>query len=65
MPTALPLAFRKVAAPLERSDDQSTAINRDLTVIGAFVGIGLALTIGLTVFFPQAANAVALAFIVS
>jgi hypothetical protein len=65
MPTALPLAFRKGAAPLEHSGDPSTATNQDLAVIGAFVGIGLALAIGLTVMFPQAANAVALAFIVS
>lgn len=65
MPTALPLAFRKVAALPEHSDSLRAATNRDLAVIGAFVGIGLALTIGFAVLFPQAANAVALAFIVT
>jgi hypothetical protein len=65
MPTALPLAFHKADAPLERGLGLSIANNGDLAVIAAFTIIGLALTIGLAVLFPQAANAAALALIVT
>jgi hypothetical protein len=65
MPTALPMAFRKADAPLERGVASRIANNGDLAVVIAFTAIGLALTIGLAVWFPQAANAVALALIVT
>lgn len=65
MPTALPLAFYKSDAPLERRAGLGIAINADLTVAAAFTGLGFALAIGLAVLFPQAANAAALALIVA
>jgi hypothetical protein len=65
MPTALPLAFRKADAPLERNAGLGIANNGDLAVVAALTAIGLALTMGLAVLFPQAANAVAVALIVT
>jgi hypothetical protein len=65
MPTALPLAFHKADAPLERGVGLSIVNNGDLAVIAAVTAIGLAVTIGLAVLFPQAANAVALGLIVT
>jgi hypothetical protein len=65
MPTALPLAFRKADALLERNADLGIANNGDLAIVAALTAIGLALTMGLAALFPQAANAVALALIVT
>jgi hypothetical protein len=64
MTTALPLAFRKDIL-LERSEELRIVNAGDLSVVAAFAVIGIALTIGLTVFFPQAANAIALALAVA
>jgi hypothetical protein len=65
MPTALPLAFRKADALLEGNADLGIANNGDLAIVAALTAIGLALTMGLAALFPQAANAVALALIVT
>jgi hypothetical protein len=60
MPTALPFAFRKADAPLERYANLGIANNGDLAIVATVAAIGLALAIGLAVLFPLTANVVAL-----
>lgn len=65
MPTALPLAFRDADVVVQRDDRIGITDNRDLLVVAVCTAIGLAVTIGLAVFLPTAAESVALALIVS
>ena len=65
MPTTIPLVMREANLEPRRGLSPATARNFDLRVIAVFAAIGLALTIGFTVFFPLAANAVALALSVT
>ena len=61
MPTALVLPLRKADALLQPSQRRSTAINRNLGVVGAFTAIGFALT----ALFPFTGNALALTLIMT
>lgn len=65
MPTTIPLAVREANVEPQHGLSLATARNRDLRAVVAFAAIGLALAIGFAVFFPLAANAVALAMIVA
>lgn len=62
MPTALPLTFCEAVARRDRVEHLGIANDAGLAIVVAFAAVGLALTIGLVMFFPYAANAIALAW---
>jgi hypothetical protein len=63
MPTALPMSFGDANKSVRRDEDADGAINGDLAVVAVFAVIGLALSLGLAVAFPHAAEVVAFALI--
>lgn len=66
MPTTLALSLGEADTRVRRNDALGVANNnRDLAVVAMFTVIGLAITIGLVVCFPEAASDVATALSVT